>query len=304
MQWTDIKIEANLKYKNTIENIASLISGNGIYIEDYSDLEQQVLEMAHIDLIEQDLLDKDKNIIIVHMYLSEEQDVVEVVELLKERFLQNEIDYTLSLEGVNQEDWENGWKSYYHPFDIGNRLTIVPSWEEYDTNRIIMRIDPGMAFGTGTHQTTSLCLRVLDGTIKGNERILDIGTGSGILAIASLLLGAKEADGVDIDAMCVRTAKENAQLNNVLDKFNVKIGDLSEKATGKYDIITANIVANAIIMLSKDIPALLKDNGCFIASGIIDTRQEEVVDTIIKSGLQIKEILTDDGWVCIIAKHN
>ena len=228
---------------------------------------------------------------------------VQVVELLKERFLQNEIEYTLSCTGVKQEDWENGWKAYYHPLDIGNRLAICPSWETYDTDRIVMKLDPGMAFGTGTHQTTSLCLTALDRIIKGGERVLDIGTGSGILAIGSLLLGASTADGVDIDAMCVRTAGENASINKVSENFNVKIGDLSDQATGQYDIVIANIVANAIIMLSENVPALLKQDGVYITSGIIDTREHDVVKAIEGTGLVITDINRDNGWVCIEARH-
>ncbi|MEG2053997.1 MAG: 50S ribosomal protein L11 methyltransferase, partial [Oscillospiraceae bacterium] len=232
-----------------------------------------------------------------------EQNVAEVTDLLNERFLASEVKYSLKLTGVQQEDWENGWKAYYHPMEIGERLAICPSWEDYKTDRVVMQLDPGMAFGTGTHQTTALCLTELDRVIKGGERVLDIGTGSGILAIGSLLLGAAEADGVDIDPMCVRTAGENATLNGVMDKFNVKIGDLSDKATGTYDVITANIVANAIIALSPCVPSLLKENGVYITSGIIDTRENEVVEAIIKTGLKIADIHRLNGWVCIVAKH-
>ncbi|MEG2769193.1 MAG: 50S ribosomal protein L11 methyltransferase [Oscillospiraceae bacterium] len=303
MEWTDITVETTREFADTVEAITIGISGNGIYIEDYADIEAQVLEMAHVDLIEPELLAKDKNKIIVHMYLSKEQNVAEVTDLLNERFLASEVKYSLKLTGVQQEDWENGWKAYYHPMEIGERLAICPSWEDYKTDRVVMQLDPGMAFGTGTHETTALCLTELDRVIKGGERVLDIGTGSGILAIGSLLLGAAEADGVDIDPMCVRTAGENATLNGVMDKFNVKIGDLSDKATGTYDVITANIVANAIIALSPCVPSLLKENGVYITSGIIDTRENEVVEAIIKTGLKIADIHRLNGWVCIVAKH-
>ena len=166
-----------------------------------------------------------------------------------------------------------------------------------------MRLDPGMAFGTGTHETTALCLVALDELVQGGERLLDIGTGSGILAIAALLLGAAKAEGVDIDPMCVRTAGENAALNGVSGRFHVEIGDLSDKASGQYDLITANIVANAIKQLAPQIPALLAPGGTFIASGIIDEREEEVAQAIRAAGLAVREIRRDNGWVCILANH-
>ncbi len=148
---------------------------------------------------------------------------------------------------MEQEDWQNGWRKYYHPLEIGKRLAVVPSWQQYDTDRVKLILDPGLAFGTGGHETTSLCMEALDERVTGGERVLDIGTGSGILAIAALKLGAAVAEGVDIDPVAVRTAGENAALNGVQDKLTVLVGDLSDKASGQYDIITANIVANAIL---------------------------------------------------------
>lgn len=302
MEWTDIKITVPREFAETAEAIATGISGSGIYIEDYADLETQVEQMAHVDLIEQELIDKDRNTVIVHMYLPPEQNVPQVTELLQERLLKAQASFKLECCGVKQEDWENSWKAYYHPIEIGKRLAVCPSWEDYPTSRIKMLLDPGMAFGTGTHETTSLCLTALDGIIKGGERVLDIGTGSGILAIGALLLGAESAEGVDIDPMCVRTAGENARLNGVQDKFCVKIGDLSDKASGKYDVICANIVANAIIALSANVPPLLAEDGVFIASGIIDSRCDEVSGAIEKAGLKITEIQRLNGWVCIKAR--
>ena len=301
MDWTDIKLTTIKADADKAEAIATGISGSGIYIEDYSDLEEQVLEMAHVDLIEQELIDKDRNIVIIHLYLSAEQNVNEIIELLNMRIEDAEITATIEVTQTPEEDWENGWKAYYHAMNIGKRLTICPSWEEIKTDRQIIKIDPGMAFGTGTHETTSLCLTALDEIITGGERLLDIGTGSGILGIAAVLLGADSALGVDIDEMCVRVAGENAEINQVGDKFKAVAGNLSDKASGQYDVITANIVANAIIMLSPEVKPLLKDGGIFIASGIIDERAEEVKTAIEAAGLRIKETRTAKGWVCILA---
>ncbi|WP_442346049.1 50S ribosomal protein L11 methyltransferase [Gemmiger formicilis] len=192
------------------------------------------------------------------MYLAPDENPAEVLPLFEERLKNSGIGYQLNTTGVEQEDWQNAWKKYYHAMDIGERLAIVPGWEEHDrTDRIRIVMDPGMAFGTGTHETTSLCLETLDSLVKGGERVLDIGTGSGILAIAALKLGAGTAEGVDIDPMCVRTAGENAARNGVADRFKVLVGDLSDKASGQYNIITANIVAAAILSLAPHVPVLM-----------------------------------------------
>jgi len=186
--------------------------------------------------------------------------------------------------------------------EIGSRLAVVPSWQQYDTDRVKLILDPGLAFGTGGHETTSLCLEALDEQVRGGERVLDIGTGSGILAIAALKLGAASAEGVDIDPVAVRTAGENAALNGVQDKLTVLVGDLSDKASGTYDIITANIVANAILSLAPAVPGLMAEGATFIASGIIDSRKDEVIAGLEKAGLSIVEVKEKRGWECIVCK--
>ena len=302
MEWTDIQITVPQQYAETAEAIATMVSNGGIYIEDYRDLEQQAWEIAHVDLIEQDLLDQPRDIVKVHMYLAPDENPAEILPLFKERLEASGVEYKLETSGIEQEDWQNAWKKYYHAMDIGQRLAIVPGWETYDTDRIVITMDPGMAFGTGTHETTSLCLETLDSMVKGGERVLDIGTGSGILAIAALKLGAAVAEGVDIDPVAVRTAGENAALNGVQDKLTVLVGDLSDKASGKYDIITANIVANAILSLAPAVPGLMAEGATFIASGIIDSRKDEVIAGLEKAGLAVVEVKEKRGWECIVCK--
>ena len=304
MEWTDISITVAKRDADTAEAIATMVANGGIYIEDYSDLEQQAWEIAHVDLIEQELLDKPRDVVIVHMYLAPDENPAEVLPLFEERLKNSGIDYQLNTTGVEQEDWQNGWKKFYHAMDIGERLAIVPGWEDYDTDRIKIVMDPGMAFGTGTHETTSLCLETLDSLVKGGERVLDIGTGSGILAIAALKLGAEVAEGVDIDPMCVRTAGENAQRNGVADKFTVLVGDLSDQASGEYNIITANIVAAAILSLAPHVPVLMAPGARFVASGIIDERRDEVFTGLKAAGLTPIEVKEKRGWVCIICKKS
>ena len=313
MEWTDIRLTVSKADAEAAEAVATMIAEGGIYIEDYSDIEEQVEQIAHVDLIEQELLDKPRDTVIIHMYLEPGASPVETLALIAARMEAAGIPYTSETEGVEQEDWQNGWRKYYHPMDVGQRLAIVPSWQDYDTDRVKLILDPGLAFGTGGHETTNLCLevldervkggeRVLDERVKGGERVLDIGTGSGILAIAALKLGAAVAEGVDIDPVAVRTAGENAALNGVADKLTVLVGDLSDKASGKYDIITANIVANAIMSLAPAVPGLMADDAVFIASGIIDSRKDEVIAALEAAGLAVLEVKEKRGWECIVCK--
>lgn len=302
MQWTDLCITVPRAGADAAEAVAAGISGSGIYIEDYADLEQQVEAIAHVDLIEPELKAKDRTHVRVHLYLApDEPDVPGIVELVRERLMRAEADFQLTVSGVEQADWENGWKKYYHALDIGTRLTVCPSWEKAPAGRVVLRLDPGMAFGTGTHETTSLCLEELDRRIRGGERVLDVGCGSGILGIAALLLGAREAEGIDIDPMCVRTAAENAALNGLAGRFEVHVGDLSEQAHGLYDVVCANIVANAVKALSPAVPALLAPGGVYLASGIISERSAEVAAALEACGLAVDEVREKRGWVCLIS---
>ena len=274
MEWTDIRLTVAKADAENAEAVATLIAEGGIYIEDYSDIEQQVAEIAHVDLIEQELLDKPRDTVIIHLYLEPGASQVETLALIAARMEAAGIPYTVETEGVEQEDWQNGWRKYYHPMEIGSRLAVVPSWQQYDTDRVKLILDPGLAFGTG----------------------------SGILAIAALKLGAAVAEGVDIDPVAVRTAGENAALNGVQDQLTVLVGDLSDKASGKYDIITANIVANAILSLAPAVPGLMADGATFIASGIIDTRKDEVIAGLEQAGLAVVEVKEKRGWECIVCK--
>ena len=300
MEWTDIRLTVAQKDAEQAEAAATMIAEGGIYIEDYSDLEEQVEQIAHVDLIEPELLDKPRDVVIIHIYLEPGSQPAEILAALDARMEAAGIPYTVETAGVEQEDWQNGWRKYYHPLEIGRRLAVVPSWQEYDTDRVKLMLDPGLAFGTGGHETTSLCLEALDSLVQGGERVLDIGTGSGILAIAALKLGAASAEGVDIDPVAVRTAVENAALNGVADKFSGLVGDLSDQASGVYNIITANIVANAIISLSTAVLGLLAAGGHFIASGIIDTRADEVEAALKAAGLAVAERKEKRGWVCFV----
>lgn len=303
MEWTEINISVLPQDADKAGDIAQMVVPYGIYIEDYTGLEEQVQEIAHIDLIDEELLQKDRSRAIIHVYISPEENPAEAIAFLSERYTAEGIDHKIETKGCEEEDWLNNWRQYFHPTPIGEKLLIRPTWRDnYDPGeRIVLNIDPGLAFGTGNHETTRLCLETLEKYIHGGEKMLDVGCGSGILAIAGLLLGAKEALGVDIDQMAVKTAEENAQMNGVADRFNVVCGNLTDKVSGKYDVIAANIVADAIIMLSSGVKNFMDENTVYIMSGIIDTRRDDVVNAI-KNDFEIVEEIADNGWVCLVAK--
>ena len=211
----------------------------------------------------------------------------------------------------DEEDWANNWKLYYKPMEIGEKILVCPSWEKADAKgRLVLSIDPGMAFGTGSHHTTRMCLEYLEKLVKGNETALDLGCGSGILSIAAILLGAKEATGVDVDPIAEKIARENAMLNGIYnDRYKVFAGNiLSDEElkkrllTKKYDIITANIVADVIIALLPLVKELLAPDGVFISSGIIDERYDEVLAALEKNGFIILDTKASEDWRAIQAK--
>lgn len=303
MDWTEIKIEVSAEDAEKAGDIAQMVVPYGIYTEDYSDLEDGVMEIAHIDLIDEELLKKDRSKAYVHVYISPDENPSEAVSFLKDRYEAEKIAHTITCADCKIEDWQNNWKKYFHPIAVGEKLLIRPTWrDDYNAEgRTVLSLDPGLAFGSGTHETTRLCLAAIEKYVTDDSTVLDVGCGSGILAVAALLLGAKNAVGVDIDPVAVRTAGENAQLNNVADRLDVKIGNLTDKVDGKFDIIAANIVADAIIMLSKDIKNFMKKDSVYIMSGIVDTRVDEVL-AALDEDFCIIEKQENNGWYCLTAK--
>ena len=298
MEWTEIKVTVPQENTDTAAAIANMTVPYGIYIEDYSDLEQEAEKIAHINLIDEELIAKDRTVSVIHIYISECDNAAEALEFLKERLTAAGIEYKAGSDGVNDSDWNENWKKYFHATEIGKRLTIVPSWEEYDNreNRVLLHIDPGAAFGTGTHATTSLCLELLQDYIKDGFKMLDIGCGSGILAIASVLLGAESAVGVDIDAQSVKTARENAELNGVSDRTEFIVGDLAEKVSGRFPVVCANIVADVVIRLLDGAEKYMTDGGVLIVSGIIDIRENDVLEAKKRHGYEISQKRYRDNW--------
>ena len=298
MDWTEITATVPTEKTDEAAAIANMTVPYGIYIEDYSELEADAWEIAHIDLIDDELVEKDRTKSIIHMYIAESDNAVEAISYLKERFSAAGIEHEIGSLTVDDSDWNENWKKYFKAFEIGKTLAVCPSWENYENaeDRTVISLDPGAAFGTGSHATTSLCLEVLERYVNGEKSVLDIGTGSGILGIAACLLGASSAIGVDIDAQSVRVARENSERNGVAAKTEFLVGDLADKITGKYDIVCANIVADVVIRLFDNVSDFMKNDAILIVSGIIDMRAPEVEASAIAHGFKITESHTREEW--------
>ncbi len=301
--WTELKIQVPASQGELAGDIANMVVPYGIYMEDYSHLEEEAMEIAHIDLIDEELLRKDREHAVIHVYISPEENPAEAVSYLEERYNALGIQHTITLDSCVKEDWINNWKKYFHPIPVGEKLLIRPLWEEQcdPQGRIVLDLEPGLAFCPGPHTTPHLCLELLEKYLTPGCDFLDMGCGSGILSVAALLLGAKSAVGVDIDPLAVKTAVENANTNGVGEKFTGICGNLAEKVTGKFQVVAANIVADIVILLSKDAPRFLEKDSVYLISGIIDTREQDVLDAI-GGTFQVLERREEKGWIAMALK--
>ena len=304
-KWTEIKITVATNDIETAGNIANMVVPYGIYIEDYSALEAETMEIAHIDLIEENLLKKDRTKGIIDVYVNPHENPLEATSFIKDRLDGEGIEHSIDVGDCLTEDWQNNWKQYYHAMPIGEKLLIRPLWEnDFDAGgRKVLNIEPGLAFGTGSHPTTKLCLETLEGYINSNSTVLDIGCGSGILSIASLLLGAKSALGVDIDALAVKTAVSNARENGFDEPvFTAVQGNLSDKVSGKFNVVVANIVADVIMQFNTQVGNFLTDDGVYITGGIIESREDEVLASFAKNNFEVISRAENNGWLVFVLK--
>ena len=303
MTYNEIIIDLNTSELSKATDIITVLDLGGIYTEDYSDLEETEI-VRRVGLIDEELLKKDRSRALIHIYVDENKPVNEYAAFIRERFLSENIDsYTIHIKKIDEEDYYTSFKKYYKKKKIKN-IVIVPEWEKYtpNANEKILIIDPGMAFGTGTHETTSMCIEAIQQYINTGDTVFDIGTGSGILSIASLLCGAKQATAVDIDKNAVKTAYENAALNSVEKQFNSYILNILTQPAPeeKFNIVIANIVADVIISALPKIKTVVEK--IFIASGIITERTEDVLTALSENDFEVAEIKEKNGWSCIIAE--
>ena len=307
--WVEVRV---ITISEALEPISGIFYGldcKGVAIEDPNDIlgrEQGPLTWDFADI---NVLEHRGEAAVVKGYFSEEDNVEEIVTYIEEKV--NEIkelginvgEGKVESEVKYEKDWADTWKQYYKPVLVGERIVVKPIWEEYEPkgNELVVELDPGMAFGTGTHETTRMCIQSLERYVNEDATVFDVGCGSGILTIAAAKLGAKLSVGVDLDPVAVESSKENVTYNK-LNNIEILEGNLVEVIDGKADVVVANILAEIICILTDDVKRVLKDNGIFITSGIIHDRVEMVCEKLEATGFEVIEKNRDGEWNCIVAK--
>lgn len=314
MNWTEVKIYTTTAGIDPLTGSMLDLGLQGFMIEDAQDFDEFLHDTTpHWDYVDQAVMEKMKDCeTCVTIYVADNpqgmEELAQVRQILARLKAQDPDGkygrLELEMKDVDEEDWSNAWKKYYHPVQVGEHLVVCPSWEAYDRqpDDVVLTLNPGMAFGTGTHDTTRLCMELLEKYITPQDTVLDVGCGSGILAITAALLGANKIIGCDIDEVAVKVAGENAALNGVQDRISFHQGDLTSQVEGSFQIICANIVADVIIRLSEDAGRYLAKDGIFITSGIIDTREQDVLNALEQNGFQVIERRTSGGWVALACK--
>ena len=307
--WIEVRVITKSEALEPISGIFYGLDCKGVAIEDPEDIlgrEQGPLTWDFADI---NVLEHKGKFAVVKGYFSEEDNIDEIIAYINEKVEEIKalgIDVgegKVEFEKMYEEDWANNWKKYYKPSKVGEKIVVKPIWEEYEAKdeELVVELDPGMAFGTGEHETTRMCIQALEKYVQKDSTVFDVGCGSGILAIAAAKLGAKLAVGVDLDPVAVESAKENVGFNNI-DNIEVLHGNLIEVIDGKADIVVANIIAEIICILTEDVSRVIKPNGYFITSGIIHDRVEMVTNKLEECGFEVVKVNKDGEWNCIIAK--
>lgn len=306
MKWLEVKVTTSVEAEEAITNIMHEVGAGGVVIEDPNDL-KMLNDDSEWDYVDPDMIvNTDK--VVISAYFPLMPNTIDKVSIIKDRIMGLKEynldigDFTFETSEVDDDDWANSWKKHYKPFKIGKRVVIKPSWEDYkpEENEIVVELDPGMAFGTGSHETTKMCIEFLEDNVKPNNVVFDVGCGTGILSIVSSKLGAKKVYAVDLDDVAIKVASLNVKLNN-LNNVEVLKSDLLHELTGKADLIVANIIADIIIKATYDIHEKLNENGIFISSGIIKDRKDDVLDAISKY-FDIIDIKEDGEWIAILSR--
>lgn len=310
MKWTEISIHTTNEAVEPISNILHETGASGVVIEDPAELTKE-REDVFGEIYDLNPADYPANGVIIKAYLPINSFISDTIDAIKQEITdlagfnidigKNDVTTT----EVNEEDWATAWKKYYHPVKISETFTIVPTWEEYKPskeNELVIELDPGMAFGTGTHPTTVMCIQALERSVKKGDYVVDVGTGSGVLSVAAALLGAGNVTALDLDEVAVEAAKENVLLNKVADQVTVMKSDLLHGISKQADVVVANILAEVIMRFTDDAANIVKPNGYFITSGIIQQKKVEVKDAIIAAGFEVEETLVMEDWVAFIAR--
>lgn len=306
MRWMEVSIETTHDGVDALAARLVALGIEGLQIEDFEDF-NEFLEgnTQYWDYVDEELVEKKRGATHIKIYLPDTPDGRDTLAMVRGGLAGFEAALGMTMGGVDEEDWADGWKQYYKPTPIGERLLILPEWEECpDTDRVVFLNNPGMAFGTGTHATTRLALEAVERVTQAGMRVLDMGCGSGILAICALLLGAECADGVDIDPLAADVSRENAARNGVQARYRAFAGNvvtderLCARLSGGegYDVVFSNIVADVIIRLPDAVRSVLKPGGLWVASGIIDERLGDVRGALEAAGFEIIRAHGDEGW--------
>lgn len=310
MNWTEVQIKTVSEFEDKVSNILYDVGAAGLAIEDPNDIAD--LEQSEIDwdFVDSSLTNLGKDEVVIKAYFPQTEDLEGIIESIKNRIRRSpliddeSIQITITL--LNDDDWAESWKEYYKPFKIGSHILIKPSWEdvELEDGSVMVELDPGMAFGTGTHETTWMCIEAIEKYIEKDDTLYDIGCGSGILSIVAAKLGAKKVVGVDLDPVCIKTSKENIEINKVGNIVDIRQGDLLEVLSEKADIIVSNIIAEVISGMTINLKEYLRADGIFISSGIIFNKIKLVEDSLVENGFEILEIIRKNDWVLIVAKNS
>ncbi|NLW21962.1 MAG: 50S ribosomal protein L11 methyltransferase [Tissierellia bacterium] len=309
MKWVEVQIKTTTEAEEIVTGILYDLGVTGLAIEDPKDLLAFQQSEEDWDFIDPNIIKQNYEEVIIKAYFPENKNLRDKLELIREnieRIPQKKYGKSLgevTLTVISERDWAEEWKKYYKPIRIGKRILIKPTWEEVEgrDGEIIVELDPGMAFGTGTHETTMMCIEALEDYVKEGNKVLDIGCGSGILSVVSAKLGARRVIGVDIDPLCVKISNENVSLNKVDKIVEIREGNLFDVVKEKGDIIVSNIIAEVIVDMVYQLKDYLNIGGIFIASGIIKEKIDMVEKTLIEKGYKLLEVKTMGEWACIVS---
>ena len=320
LEWIELTIDSASQGIELLETALTMNGYDSFIVDDAEEFEVFLeTNRDYWDIVDESVSRQMAGLSRVRLYLEDGPAAQEEIARLRSVLDQLKADYpeadlgtlALSLANTRDEDWENSWKQYYVPIEIGERLLVVPKWMDPETHgRIPVRLDPGMIFGTGAHASTQMCMRRLETLIHGGESVLDLGSGSGILSITALLLGAKHATGVDVDPKAEDIARENAEINGIFsDRFTAVTGNvvteqqqLSALFSQHYDVVCLNIFADVIVAMAPVLPQFLEQDSVLICSGVLSTRMEEVRSAMEKAQLRILELTEENDWCCFTAK--
>lgn len=309
-EWNEIKVVVPVE---AIEPVSSILYGmdvKGLSIEDPNDILTRESGPLTWDFADINIFKEGKDAATITAYFPDTENLERHVEHINEKIEELKsfgisIDkYRVESKEVREEDWANSWKKYYKPMLIGEKVVIKPIWEEYtpNNNEVVVEMDPGMAFGTGTHETTKMCIEIIQKYMKKGDRVFDIGTGSGILGITAAKLGAREVIAGDLDPVAVDSAKKNRDFNK-LSNMDVRLGNMAEVVESKADFVIANIIADVICIILDDVESILEVGGTFVGSGIINHMQQKVLDKMAEKGLEVIEIKNENDWRAIVARR-